>query len=222
MLGMAQKGLTRAYNATNGRSVPYSPIMQTIFDTVQLPAKQFSLALSRDDSNNGNGGVFTIGGLPENTPSVNISNKTPTSAEMRLFTKYSDDELTFYSILVDDFFVGDNKHARGLQILIDSGANTFEVPEATAKTMNSLWSPPSPVGDARVSIACNALLTKNIGITIGGRKYNVSSQDLIRKRKDETCSSLITSSTEEDGYVIGDPFLKNVLAVFDWKDSTME
>jgi len=193
--------------------------METIFNTTKLPAKQFSLALSRDASKNGNGGVFTIGGLPSNTPAVNVSNNQPTSAALQLFAAFSTTQPTFYSILVDNFFLAGTAYNPNQQIIIDSGADAFEVPAATAKVMNSYWSP-APSSDGTLS--CNAVLTKDIGITIGGRKYHVSSQDLIGQGNDGSCYSLISSGSDATGYLIGDPFLKNVVAVFNWEASSMQ
>src|SRR2546429_1065051 len=124
---MAFPGLTSARNLTTGESVLYSPIMETLFsaDTSDWDfAKQFSLAISRDASRNGNGGILTIGGVPSLTdPSVNVSSQSYTSAPFQLVTSRSTSEYTFYPINVDGFVLGQSSTDVGTQIIIDSGAS---------------------------------------------------------------------------------------------------
>lgn len=193
--------------------------MQTLFDEKLVPTLQFSLALSRDDSHTGNGGILTIGGLPDNTSSVNIASSTPTSASLQIFNPSRIPYRTYYAINVDNFVVGSATANPGFQILVDSGADIFQVPSATADAMNALW---SPTFDAQGYLPCEAELTEDIGITIGGRTYYINSEDLKGELTGGKCVSLIYESTAADGFLVGDPFLKNVLAVFDWANGMME
>lgn len=187
--------------------------MQNLFTSGAVSENVFSLALSRDDSNNGNGGIFTIGGVPDPShPQVNVSVDAYTSAPLVPFSEVSDTELSFYSINVDSLVLGDAAWNKGLQIIVDSGAPSFQVPTATAKAMNSYWSP--AIGD-NGAIACDAVLLEPVGIAVGGTTYYVNTEDLIRHAPSGSCYSYITGSDGSD-LLIGDPFLKSVLAVFDW------
>ncbi len=217
---MAYPSLTNAKSVATGDNVPYSPIINTMFNDVYDPplAKVFSLALSRDQSNNGNGGVLTFGGLPDlSDPAINASDSY-TTAPLQLVTSRSTTEFTFYSVYVDNIVVAGELTNPGLQIIVDSGANVFEVPSATADTINSYWSP--AIGSDG-SLDCSATLTEWVGVTIGGYTYYIEPIDLVGiDPKSGQCYSLV-STTTEDYYSISDPFLMNVVAVYDWEDSLM-
>lgn len=156
---------------------------------------------------------MTIGGLPDLTdPAINVSSGSSTSAPIEYVASRSLDQFTFYAISIDAFMVGSQRLNPGLQVVIDSGAPSFQVPIDTAVSMNSYWSPPM---DDNGNVACDAVLTKPIGIAIGGATYNIPSEDLIGQYDDGTCFSWILPSSG-DVLLIGDAFLKSVLVVFDW------
>ena len=136
---MSFGNLTSAYTVAY-EVVEYSPIMHTLFEVDKFNlsiAKQFSLALSRDDSANGNGGILTLGGIPDLTdPAVNASDSY-TYAPWQFDNSRSTSDYSFYSIKVDGIVIGSSTVDVGFQILIDSGANQFQVTEATATAINS-------------------------------------------------------------------------------------
>ncbi|KAK4948732.1 hypothetical protein LTR10_012737 [Elasticomyces elasticus] len=233
ILGMGHSGMTNAFNASAESGVEpegqivYSPFAQTLFTSNLSPpleSAMFTLALSRDASNTGSGGIFTIGGVPENTLAVNISGNS-TVAPWQFMASMSgvpDDQFTFYSIIIDGFDVGGQTEAAGLQIIIDSGANTVELPTALANILNQQWVPAPPYGDGVSGLDCDAVLPWPFGIQIGGKTYYISPEDLVGQDDQGDCYSLIEPSTAEEGFLVGDPFLKNVLAAFDWGNSQME
>jgi len=214
LLGLGLKQLTSALNITTGAPVLYNPIVSTLFnvDTFDPPlANQFSLTLSRDDSATGNGGVVTFGGIPDlEDPAINGSS-TPTSASWQYTNSISTDQFYFYSILVDGFVVGSDTYDPGFQIIIDSGANSFQVPEDTANLINSYWSPPM---EPNFTISCDAVLEVPIGVAIGGETYYIESRDLMAPWEG-SCVSLVSSGAE-DLFLVGGPLLKNVVALFDF------
>lgn len=191
--------------------------MQTIFDNNPSLPQYFSIALSRDESNSGNGGIFTVGGTPKlSDPSVNVSSDSYTSADLQIYANGgSETEFSFYAFSVDGFTVGKDTLDPDTVVVVDSGDPGLTVPQDVADAVNSLWSPEID-GD---TLDCDAVLTKPFGVAIGGATYFISSQDLISQGNDGTCSTRIGGS---DGLLLlGDPFLKNVLAVYDWGNSRM-
>jgi hypothetical protein len=220
---MAFPALTSALDSATNQPVPYSPIMDTLFSTDDPDgslARQFTLAISRDASGTGNGGSLTIGGIPSLTdPSVNASSQSYTSAPFQFVASFSTSQYSFYSINVDGFVLGQSSTDAGTQVIIDSGANTIEVPSATAAAINSYWSPAGSDSNGVVILDCNAVLTEPFGIGIGGATYYINSVDIIGQSSDGTCYSLVSAGSGE--YLVGDPLLKNVVAVYDWQDSVM-
>jgi hypothetical protein len=188
-------------------------------DTFDPPlAKAFSIALSRDASNNGNGGVLTFGGLPDLTdPTINASS-TYTTAPWQYVVSQSATDLSFYSIYVDNLVVGNSTVDAGLQIIVDSGANAFEVPDDTADMINSLW---TGVNDDGTLDCTSATLTVPIGVTIGGTTYYIDPVDLIDQDPETGACYTLVSTTTADYYSISDPLLKNVVAVYDWEDELL-
>ncbi|KIW68715.1 hypothetical protein PV04_04639 [Phialophora macrospora] len=220
ILGLGFPSLTSAYDTGTGDSVPYSSIVNTMFnvDTFDPPlAKAFSIALSRDASNNGNGGVLTFGGLPDLTdPTINASS-TYTTAPWQYVVSQSATDLSFYSIYVDNLVVGDSTVDAGLQIIVDSGANAFEVPDDTADMINSYWSAVNDDG----TLDCSATLTVPIGVTIGGTTYYIDPVDLIYEDPETGACYTLVGTTTANYYSISDPLLKNVVAVYDWEDEVL-
>lgn len=194
--------------------------METFFvDTFDPPlAQYFAIALSRDNAGSGSGGTFTIGGVPDLTdPSINVSSTSYTSAAFQFVASQSTTKYSFYSFLVDSFVLGTSSDGAGTQVILDSGADVIQVPNTIAQAVNSVWSPPMDSGG---TLACDARLTEPFGITIGGATYYVDSADLLFSNGDGTCSSLLAAG-EEGEYLVGDPFLRNVLAVYDWGGEVM-
>lgn len=218
IMGVGISSLTRGYTP-DGYYHMYDSFMTTIFDAGYQPA-QFSLALSRDDSKNGAGGIFTISGLPDNTSAVNITTSDPTTAKLQIFPPLNETAQKFYAINTDNLVLGNQTYDPNLLFYIDSGDPTLGVPSKTAAAINASWNPPIE-SDGR-TLSCDAALTAPIGIAIGGRTYYMESRDLVGVDKNGICFSLVYASDDDVWNVLGDPFLKNVLAVFDWTYNSME
>ena len=231
-MGLGFPGATSGYalNTTTKKiqQTSYPSIMSVLFDNVTnaydppLP-QMFSIALSRDKSATGQAGKLTIGGVPSlNYPDVNVSSTEPSSAALIPFPGISTTSLSFYSFLIDGYAISSNTTAGGsTQVIVDSGAPTFEMPAALAKQVNNLWVPKGKLDDSGdLVLNCSATLSEPVGVTIGGTTYYLQSQDLMLKGGGE-CSSAVSAGDQKEGILLGDPFLKNVLAVFDWEDSQM-
>lgn len=191
--------------------------MNTIFASYPSLPRYWSLALSRDNSANANGGIIAIGGTPAfDDPKVNVSSPTYSSAPLQIDPNVPG-TISFYSIFVDGFVLGSNSGDSGTQVIIDSGSPRLDIPADLADAVNALWYP-AIASDGR-TLDCNAVLTQSFAVVIGGVPYYISYVDLIASNGDGSCSSLVVGASS--GYSLGDPFLRNVLAIYDWGASQM-
>ncbi|KAF2435580.1 acid protease, partial [Tothia fuscella] len=236
LVGLAYPSITRAYAGNNTQqhiksmNIAYSPIF-TSMTRLNLTAPLFSLALGRD----GKPGVLAFGGLPggavRHSPkfaraSIEFLTMSGADGVIRAQTEYQ-----MYTITADSFIFSAKK-ARYLsktpkvllqststptQIIIDSGTTMLFLPFNTTKAINALWSPPAHYNeDSRTYfVHCNATAPR-FGVTIGGQTFWINPNDLIQDADigGKICMSGIQPGS--DGIsVLGDIFLKNVLAVFD-------
>jgi Eukaryotic aspartyl protease len=103
-----------------------------------------------------------------------------------------------------------------VQVLIDSGNSNLELPSDFATAYNDLWGVNS---DGLVD--CSAV-PAGLWIGVGGGFLYINPVDLIVSNGDGTCSSAVLPVPAGGPYWLGDPFLKNVVALFDWGNQAME
>ena len=211
--------------------------------TPPLRSRAFSIAISRDISDNGYGGVLTIGGVPNTLttdPTINVTSVSAyTYTPLTNSAVQSRSELSYYAITVDGFTVGSsgsisptvgNLLNPSAQVVIDSGAPALVLPRTTANNINAAWSPPGFYSGVDYVVPCTATLNATLGVSIGGTVYPIGeSSDLLGRVTNQAgltaCISLVTNGDFESGvegyglYLLGDPWLRNVLAVFDWENS---
>ena len=77
-------------------------------------------------------------------------------------------------------------------------------------------------------VDCNATAPSSVGITITGTTFYLNPEDLISRDASEESDDVpsqcvsafqdggLASETFPGSYVLGDPFMTNVLVVFDW------
>jgi hypothetical protein len=226
ILGLGFSGGTMAKNTTNNATAHYTSLLANLFATPAFSSKasqRFSLALSRDESNSGTGGLLTIGSLPSLTdPAVNVSSTKLSSAAIQHFYNVSTTQYSFYSILIDGFEFGGQFHSPNTSTIVDSGYNGLEIPAETATLLNQKWSPPGNMSGSTLYLDCGATLSQPFGIRIGGQTYYIQSADLVGQMMNGTCYSLIIPGLSPNGYSLGDPLLKNTLTVFNWGNMTLD
>ena len=220
-MGLSFIDLTSAYSGTDPSAddtsapgnEPYSPIMNTIFEVEHLTDAVFSLALNRDDATNADfGGVLAIGGLPDLTAStVNVT--TP------LVTTPMTTPNASYTIAVTSAQYGTSTDQDAdLQVLIDSGTTLIYLPDASADIFNGQFNPPAVLGaHGAYTVACTATVPV-LTFTIAGQAFTVNPIDLLIPNG-VNCTSGVAQSSGQS--VLGDVFLKNVLAAFDWNDMSI-
>jgi hypothetical protein len=113
--------------------------------------------------------------------------------------------------------------------IVDTGNFFNYVDPETANAINGLFEPPgqwnmetSPI---TYTIDCNAR-APNLGYIIGGQNFFHSGSDLVYTIGDGTCVLAVVSNEGVElygltGNIIGDAFLKNVVAVFDFGNNEM-
>jgi len=236
LIGLAYPGLTSAHPGTivppndtfiYNRST-YDPLLFTM-------AKQgliepfFSLALQRTPRGmtKGPGGYLGLGSIP---PVEHSSNWTTVPVEILDFVPANATggirQLAFWATTIDvtfgtnDSIPANQTTSNSFQVHIDSGSPTIGLPGDLPATINSLFDPPAlapeVVSDPWI-VDCNAK-TPAFAITIGGQKFRHNGQDLIIELGEGRCMSAVVSSDSGGIFfnVIGAPFLKNVVAVFDF------
>lgn len=218
---------------------PYSPIINTIFSVEKQTQPLFSLALARSTAAPlGFGGSLTIGGIPDITaPAVNASStfsKAPLDYISALIPNKTiaaqHEYYLFYLITIDGLVYGPYPPGSGLSaipFIVDSGTTLNYFPTEDADEFNSLFYPPAEysMDFGAYIVPCDAI-PPELGITIGGETFYHNPADLIF---DAGVGNNICFSSVNDGgqlgqgniYILGDPFLKNVLAVFDIGNSEM-
>jgi hypothetical protein len=213
-----------------GASVSYSPIFTSMIEH-NLTTPMFSLAL-------GEPGVIAFGGLPGAPIRYN---KTFTRAPIEFLSLTAAKHYQFYSISVNGFSFSATKTSKTqptgkfpkfkpkptqnvittskarTQVIIDSGTALLILPANVTRSINALWSPPASYNKISQTylIPCNASPPK-VGVNIANETFWVNPEDMIQDaglgRK--TCMSGVQPG-HEGASILGDVFLKSVVAVFD-------
>jgi hypothetical protein len=232
LVGLAYPNITRAYfNSTKRekKGVSYSPIFTSMCQQ-NLTAPVFSLAL-------GNPGVIAFGGLPGAPIRYNpkfarasIEFLSLTAATNYQFYSISADGFVFSSAKTKSTQTGSKspkaktKNPRAIlatntrtQVIIDSGTTLLFLPTNITRSINALWSPPAEFSEESQTyfVHCNAVAPR-FGVQIDGQTFWVNPKDLVQDAGIGTrvCMSGIQPGNEGIS-VLGDVFLKSVVAVFD-------
>ncbi|KAF2096087.1 acid protease [Rhizodiscina lignyota] len=115
---------------------------------------------------------------------------------------------------------------QGIVMIVDSGTTINYFPNPIADAINSAFDPPAEFDPFTQNyyVDCNATAPR-IGITINGTEFFINPQDLILHNvelgddapadMEAPCGSGAGAAGESGMFVLGDVFLKNVLAVYD-------
>lgn len=106
-------------------------------------------------------------------------------------------------------------------VLLDSGTAFLFLGRDTFTNYNQLWVPNStfvPFGGAEAPgyyyVDCDAT-APDLSIVIGGKYVNVSSSDLIYRTENGTCRSSLVAGMNVPSSILGMPFFKSNVVVFD-------
>ncbi len=202
--------------------------MYSIFNGYNLSEPFFSLAISRDQSRDLYGGLLTIGELPDvHNPQINASENffDVSMEEVLSFASVYYGNNTPYAISVGGVWVEHNTdwYLTPAQYIVDSGTTLNYVPEAEAAAFNSLWGSQGwldPVAGIYF-VSCDAIAPR-IAFLIGEASFSVNRVDLVVMSQNGKCVSGIQAAPPGSVNILGEVFLKNVLAVFDWGERQMQ
>jgi len=237
VLGLAFPANTRAFTGTSysadsiANQIAYNPLFTTMYVEGSVP-QIFSLALERDGT-----GQLAIGG----TPDIQFV-PTFASSPFQLLTTsgaaLGKTFYTFYTITTNGFeyqsaqsnwntgawltYFGNPNDPSKVQVLIDSGTTVNYLPPTIADPVNALFEP-AAVYNSRTgyyTVPCNAKAPE-FGVKIGMETFYVNPLDMIIKLSASTCITGVTKTGAGGNSILGNVFLKNVLAIFDVGASEM-
>lgn len=152
----------------------------------------------------------------------------------------AESQFSFYTITADDYLInGQSVHdlspsmnstlGAGFPVIIDSGLSTNVLPPSLVDVFYSAFiTAPQLVdiqGSSMLASACDVEVP-SFGIQIGSQVFNMTAQTILDASMNTTvngtvfCGLGIQPGVETAG-VLGDPFLSNVVAVFDIGRSEM-
>jgi Eukaryotic aspartyl protease len=241
LVGLAYPSVTRAYPGNNtrmdrrGGNIPYSPIFTTMWKN-NLTAPLFSLALARNKNEDG---VLAFGGLPGHpvrysttfarTP-IEYTTITSTTTVNGTTTSFNQTEYQMYTISVENFSFAKQISRFQLnpspekiliqkpegKLIIDSGTTLMFLTAALAASINAQFTPASRYDEKTQTyfVGCNATAPR-VGLTIGGTTFWLDPKDMVQSDgPGANCISGVQAGGEGT-MIVGDVFLKSVLAVFD-------
>lgn len=190
----------------------------------------FSLAIERGPAN-GLAGVLAIGGIPPVKVSSPFISSPIVKTQFPFAGDVSSPTYQFYSIYPDAFVFGQRNHSAHaaepatttanltafdsskILHLVDSGTSLNLLPQEIADAVNAQFVPPAVYdpSEGLYTVPCNAK-APYFGVKISGQTLFFNTKDMIFKFNG-VCRSTITGGGEP--YILGDPFFRNVLVVFD-------
>lgn len=209
---------------------PTDSFLTTLFKGSKIPHK-FSLAVSRGEKNASDGGIFTLGGLPDLLdPRVNVTSDFASVDLVAAFNATDQTEpgmpkLGGYLINVDGLYYGTlgnvSINHTPTQYILDSGTPDLRIPPLDFERWLSMVDPPMPGSSKTRLVYCNATIP-DLSFRIGGKLLKMNSKDLIGATgSDGLCFLLLRPSLDSECF-LGDPFHRNVLAVYDWENEQMQ
>ncbi|WPH04708.1 Hypothetical protein R9X50_00760100 [Acrodontium crateriforme] len=247
LLGFAYPSLTGAYNGTdalNDSPATQLPYTNWFFSAIErnLVNPMFSIAIQRGVS--GGGGQLALGGLPDIAFTPDFAS-TPLRILELTENIVGVSNYTFYTIIPDSFILRNdtNVHKRrfdwrsinrqsinatGVPVIIDSGTTLMYLPEYLVDEVSAAFSPPATyiAASGLYEVDCDSI-PPYFAVVIGGLEIAIDPRDMILQNDLALDSSTgmcvigLQSNGDSVLSILGDSFLKNVVAVFDVGASEM-
>ncbi|KAI2608848.1 acid protease [Hypoxylon fragiforme] len=218
LLGLGFRAATTAYTGENPRNdsadnlVHYSPIMETL-RTSKVADPIFSIAMSREESRS----FIAFGGVPP----VRTGEYTTVPILMETSPRTGITAYYVYSIEVDaiSWNSGTIYHTETNlpHMFVESGTAVNVFPVNVAAGINMAYQPSGQLQDNIWYVPCDAI-PPTLDIVIGGKAFRTTPSSMILPETATEGSNLCLSGIqvgEPNGYLLGIPFLQEILAVFD-------
>ncbi|KAF9106837.1 hypothetical protein BGX27_009010, partial [Mortierella sp. AM989] len=196
--------------------MPSSPIIGvvppliSIFKSNLLDMNVFSVYLTPTLQKK-QGGSFLFGGI-DSTKFVGVLNQVPTSTSPGV-------REGMWSVDADNAFVGDRpvKGYSKTPWLFDTGTSFIAVPSSFAEAFHSeIPGAEYSAADKLYTVPCAGNTT--FGVSFNGIKYDAPYTDYVALTKpgSSLCVSLVMPLENCETYILGDPFLRQIYAVYDF------
>lgn len=233
LIGLAYPALTSAFSGTNisadsrASQVEYNPIFTNMYTQGQVESL-FTLTLERGDGNS----TLALGGLPPAEPGFEDLTFTTVDIEIKQLNPGQNPEFktqnSYYTITPDGFQYRNASNTNGIlteretlnttyPTIVDSGTSLIYLPEAQVLYINAAFSPSTTYDEESGYdvIPCNATAPE-FGVQIGGTTFSINAEDMILDLG--LGGGMCASGVQNGGgavNILGDVFLRNVIAVFD-------
>jgi hypothetical protein len=195
----------------------------------------FSIALAHTPQNASTafGGYLTLGGLPPVKHSADFA-KAPLEILKNIPLSYTSGKrvLSYWATTVSAVTYGPSSNnlttnSTPFQFFLDSGNYIQYLPSAIVEPINALFDPPAEYDASShlYTVDCSAKAPQ-FGLTIGNQTFFHNGEDLIYQTSGGVCVTNIAPSEGASDVgitvnILGVPFLKNVVAVFDYGQNEM-
>jgi len=184
---------------SNGQS-----FWETLVAAKTLKANVFGISINRN-SDGPNTGVINFGSPDSSrfSGSINYSPSLPNS---------SDD----WALQITDIGVGSTQTGIKNLAYIDTGTSFIFAPPGDAKTLHAAIKGAQSSDGSTYTVPCTT--TTPLTFSFGSNTYSVSSKDWVSPEVNGVCTSNVygMAVVDENSWLVGDTFLKNVYAVFDY------
>jgi hypothetical protein len=246
ILGLGYPFLTSAHPGTSvandtisllTNKALYDPLLFRMHKQGSIPA-WFSLAISRlpHGQTTGIGGFLGLGALPDVKTSgpfvvapVEVTEALPLelTGGRKMITEWtlSVEEVTWGSGNRSQTAIPISTNATCFQAVVDSGNYFNQLPQEVADHVNAAYNPPATydaIADSYV-VDCDAV-PPSFGIAIAGTTFYQQAADMVFQHPDGACVSTIKRQAAQGSIALnflGDVFLQNVVAVFDFGKNEM-
>ncbi|CAG7950886.1 unnamed protein product [Penicillium salamii] len=239
LLGLAYPSITSAHpgNSTDNTTywynrLPYDPLINTMHKEGKIEPN-FSLALARSPQNQSTsfGGYLTLGGLPPVKYDPEFAVTPVEFTDIPLNFTSGKRVLSYWTTTIDEVTFGPSSNnlttnSTKFKAFIDSGNYVTYLPSAVVEPINALFSPPATYNeDLKAYVVDCSSKAPQFGLKLGNQTFFHNGSDLIFRVDGICVSSLFPSEKVSLGDVtvniLGVPFLKNVLTVFDFGNDEM-
>ena len=232
-------GLAYPELASDSRELGYTSVIFTLMNSRRFPPV-WSIALTRPSiAGPAPGGQLALGGIPD----VAFGDWAQVPVLMTRIRAY-----TFYTIAVDGFNITAPPSSSSSSsdtplapledfttlptpTMLDSGTTLIYFPPDVADAIAALFSPPAVfnLGSELYIVDCDAA-SPRVGVIVGGKSFFINVDDLMNRGPGAVggpgvgaghgeCALAVQRA--QGGAVLGDAFLRNVLAIFNLVDNTV-